>query len=480
MIRRLYKRFGLWKLLLLESDLLCFFVSAVVTSLVYFNGKAFVPHQVPSVSGMVILLLAICGTIISFRYHDLYKRKLVQNSARQLLVLLKNMAVTFLLVVIMRFLVKAEDPLSTSRSQLFNFLFLSYGLLALTRQYLFGVGLRRDRPRRLLRRNILVVGAGEKGSNFAHEIARHGSLGFRIVGFVDDNPDLHDKHVNGYAILGSTGELARIARSQNVEEVFIAIGGIDHSRLMTLVEQCRETGCQVNILSDHFGIIEKKIGQQEFRDLHFVSLHSNISGFYALFLKRWIDVAGALLGIVILSPLFLLIAMLIKLTSRGPVLYVATSVGQGGKAFRFYKFRTMIPNATNAPHKRLVEDFMNGKVVGAKLRHDPRVTPLGRFLRKYSLDEFPQLFNVLKGEMSLIGPRPSTIYEYEMMEDWHKRRYSVQAGMTGLWQVSGRAEVSFVDMIMMDLYYVENCCFWLDCIILLKTIGVVLGARGGH
>jgi undecaprenyl-phosphate galactose phosphotransferase len=192
------------------------------------------------------------------------------------------------------------------------------------------------------------------------------------------------------------------------------------------------------------------------------------------------DLVLTVILLVVLSPMLLLIALLIKLTSRGPVLYSPTSIGRHGKPFTFYKFRSMHANVSHDTHKKLVADFIRGKVVGAKLRKDPRVTKIGRFLRKYSLDEFPQLFNVLKGDMSLVGPRPSTQYEYDMMEAWHRRRFEVLPGITGLWQVSGRAEVSHNDMVMMDLYYIENCSLWSDIVILFKTVAVVLKGKGGH
>jgi undecaprenyl-phosphate galactose phosphotransferase len=139
----------------------------------------------------------------------------------------------------------------------------------------------------------------------------------------------------------------------------------------------------------------------------------------------------------------------------------------------------MYHNVSNVTHKKLVEEFMNGTVIGAKLRDDPRVTSIGKFIRKHSIDEFAQLINVIKGEMSLVGPRPSTLYEYEQMEDWHKQRFDAMPGMTGLWQVAGRAEVSYTDMIMLDLYYVENRSFWFDIMMLIKTISVVVKGKGG-
>jgi undecaprenyl-phosphate galactose phosphotransferase len=237
----------------------------------------------------------------------------------------------------------------------------------------------------------------------------------------------------------------------------------------------------VNVVSNHFSVVEEKIEQSEFDEVQFVSLVPKANNFYRLFIKRAMDLLIATVILVLLSPILFTVAILIKLTSNGPVFYVPTSIGKDGKPFRFYKFRSMYNAVSDHSHRRLIADFISGKKKdGKKLQNDPRVTPIGKLIRKYSLDEFPQLINVLKGEMSLVGPRPSTQYEYDLMGCWHKKRYSVLPGMTGLWQVNGRSEVSFADMVMMDIYYVENCSFWFDIVILLKTIRVVIFGKGGY
>lgn len=480
MIHRLVKRFGLHKLLLLANDLLWFALATLLSSQFHFDGRQFIVRDTFPLVNTLVLLVAIFCSVLSFRYYDLYKQKVVRSGRRQIWLLLKNAGITFFVVLVIRFLIKSPVDLLSSRSQLFLFLTCAYGGIAFTRLLLFGRGEGRFFPGRLLRRNILVVGAGEAGCHIAESITLHHKLGYTIVGFVDDNPALLDGRINGYSVLGSTRELEKIAEREAVDEVFVAVRSIDHQNLLRLIERCRRTNCQINILSEHFGAVEKKIGEREFRDLRYVPLYPRVSRWYVRFVKRWLDLAGAAAITLPLFPFFLLLAALIKLTSRGPVFYTTTTVGRNGRAFRFYKFRSMIHNAPQERHVRLVEQFMKENLVGAKLRDDSRVTPIGKFIRKYSIDEFAQLINVFRGEMSLVGPRPSTVYEYEMMEDWHKRRYEITGGMTGLWQVSGRAEVSFVDMIMMDIYYVENCSFWLDLCILFKTIGVVIGAKGGH
>ncbi len=206
-------------------------------------------------------------------------------------------------------------------------------------------------------------------------------------------------------------------------------------------------------------------------------------------LKRGLDFVFALSVVIFGLPFYALIAALIKLTSEGPVLFVQERVGRDGKPFRFYKFRTMTVNSTDNRHRDFAENFIKGKVMELhdergravyKIPSDPRVTSIGRFLRRTSLDELPQLINVLKGEMSLVGPRPPLTYEYSHYKEWHKGRLSVRPGLTGLWQVSGRSTVPFDEMVMLELYYIENWSLALDSKIVLRTIPVMLFGYGGY
>jgi len=207
-------------------------------------------------------------------------------------------------------------------------------------------------------------------------------------------------------------------------------------------------------------------------------------------LKRTIDIAGAVAGVVVLSPLMLLTAIAVGLTSRGPIIFRQTRVGQGGKPFNFYKFRSMTVGSDDRIHRAYVADLIDGKVhpneISAdggqrlyKLRSDPRITPVGQFIRKTSIDELPQLFNVLKGDMSLVGPRPPIPYEASRYQAWHLRRlFDAKPGLTGLWQVEGRSKVSFDEMVRMDLRYIRDCSLELDLRILAKTVKVVLRCEG--
>ena len=207
-------------------------------------------------------------------------------------------------------------------------------------------------------------------------------------------------------------------------------------------------------------------------------------------LKRIIDITGAIAGLVLLAPLMLLAALAVGLTSRGPIIFKQTRVGQGGKPFTFYKFRSMAAGGDDRIHRAYVTDLIDGKADPCessgdtgqrlyKLRSDPRITPVGRFIRKTSIDELPQLFNVLSGDMSLVGPRPPMPYEAKRYQSWHLRRLlAAKPGLTGLWQVEGRSKVSFDEMVRMDLRYIRDCSFNLDLRILAKTVKVVLRCEG--
>jgi lipopolysaccharide/colanic/teichoic acid biosynthesis glycosyltransferase len=208
----------------------------------------------------------------------------------------------------------------------------------------------------------------------------------------------------------------------------------------------------------------------------------------AFAVKRAIDVLFALAVIVLGLPFYGLIAALIKLTSEGPVLFMQERVGKNGRVFKFYKFRTMLVDNNDAEHRNFAEDFIKGRLMNEsgegkrvfKLQNDPRVTSIGRFLRRSSLDELPQVINVLRGEMTLVGPRPPLSYELAHYKEWHRGRLVVRPGLTGLWQVSGRSTVPFDEMVMLDLYYIEDWSLALDVKIILRTIPVMLFGFGGY
>ena len=203
--------------------------------------------------------------------------------------------------------------------------------------------------------------------------------------------------------------------------------------------------------------------------------------------KRILDIILSSFALLILSPLFLFIAIGIKLSSKGPVIFKQKRIGKGGSSFNFYKFRSMHLGNSDSTHKEYVQNFIKKKIHQQgddlqvyKITDDPRIFKFGKFIRKTSLDEFPQFFNVLKGDMSLVGPRPCLDYEWECYEKWHKNRLNILPGCTGLWQALGRSSVSFEEMVILDLYYISNMTLWLDLRIVLQTIPVIFLGKGGH
>jgi undecaprenyl-phosphate galactose phosphotransferase len=333
----------------------------------------------------------------------------------------------------------------------------------------------------IFQKKILAVGAGIVGTGFAEKVKNTKVDYFDLVGFIDDDVAKLGKLVCGIPVLGKMDELDSLIREYNIDEVFITIESISYEKLMGLIAKCKKIGSQVNLFSSHYNVIQRKVGTTEFENLKYIPISSPNMPLYSLFLKSIIDKILTLIILIVLSPVFLLIGILVKLTSKGSVFYRSKVIGKDGASFTWYKFRTMKENNNPEAHKKHLEKIIKQNQSMEKLKNDPRITALGRYLRKFSLDELPQLFSVLKGDMSLIGPRPCLPYEFNLMDDWQKRRTSVTPGITGLWQVTGRnkKDVSFNDAMVLDLYYSENQSFGLDFKILLKTIPIVLFGNGG-
>jgi exopolysaccharide biosynthesis polyprenyl glycosylphosphotransferase len=261
-----------------------------------------------------------------------------------------------------------------------------------------------------------------------------------------------------------------------IDEVLIADPDFPQDEAVELVDRCHQHGVRVRVAPSTMEILMESVEFVPGQALPLFELKPPVFEGIDFALKRAFDVVVALLLVVVLAPAMTLIALAIKLTSRGPVLYRSTRPGIGGKTFQCLKFRTMVAGAEELQDELEPDNELSGALF--KIRHDPRVTPVGRFLRRWSLDELPQLFNVLRGEMSLVGPRPLPQRDYARLEDWHRKRYLVLPGITGLWQVSGRSELDFDELVKLDFLYLERWSVFLDLTIMLKTIPAVFRARG--
>ena len=321
-------------------------------------------------------------------------------------------------------------------------------------------------------RRALLVGSGKHIEAVAHALEGRARTQVLIVGYISLTP----RPQNGLRSLGKLDELAEVLAGERVQEVIIADPDFPQDKAVELVDLCHQSGVTVHVAPSTMEIL---IDRAEFvpgQTVPLFTLRPPVFEGIDYALKRTFDLVFATLGLILLSPVLLASAIAVRLSSRGPVIYRSVRPGIAGKPFYCFKFRTMRDRADQIQDDLEPLNEQTGALF--KIRHDPRLTKVGRFLRRFSLDELPQLANVVRGEMSLVGPRPLPMRDFERLEEWHKKRYLVLPGITGLWQVSGRSELDFDDLVRLDFLYLERWSMLLDLSILLKTIPAVLTRRG--
>jgi len=336
----------------------------------------------------------------------------------------------------------------------------------------------------IMKKNVIIVGTNPLAKSFAFKLLHENIYGLKLAGFVDDALPMKTKVFRRFEILGRVKDVPRLVKELDVHEVFIALSDTDFPHLMKMMDICKRSSAQISIISPLLDVINKKLSPEMYFDIPFISMINQETGHQLLIMKRLFDFFVSLLILLFAAPVLLIIAAAIKLSSKGPVFYTQIRIGKDGREFKFYKFRSMVlcSDKDSDREKKAKEFVQAGKSRAqgsTKIVDTSRSTPIGDLLRKTSIDEIPQLFNVLKGDMSLVGPRPCLPYEYAVYDDWHKRRVAVLPGCTGLWQVSSRSEVGFDDMVLLDLYYNDNMSPWLDLQLILKTIPAMIFGRGG-
>jgi exopolysaccharide biosynthesis polyprenyl glycosylphosphotransferase len=316
----------------------------------------------------------------------------------------------------------------------------------------------------------VLVGTGSQIDAVAHALGGGQHPQLDPVGFVSLTP----REGNGLRDLGTLDRLEE--HFSEIDEVLIADPDFPQDEAVDLVDRCHRAGIRVRVAPSTMEILMDRVEFIPGQSVPLFELKPPVFEGIDFVVKRTFDVVVSLLLLIFLGPLLLLAAAAVRLTSRGPAIYRSIRPGIGGRPFACFKFRTMYEDA-DARQADLEE---RNEQAGAifKIKDDPRVTPVGRFLRRWSIDELPQLFNVLRGQMSLVGPRPLPQRDYERLEDWHRKRYLVLPGMTGLWQVSGRSELDFDELVRLDFLYLERWSVFLDLTILLKTIPAVFRTRG--
>ncbi len=325
---------------------------------------------------------------------------------------------------------------------------------------------------------VLIVGMGKVGQELARQIREKSWSGLEVVGCLDDDPDKQGRSIEEVRVLGKIEDVEEVVQENDVDEVIVTLPASAHNKIEKLVLELLGAPVSVRIVPDMLDLAFSRASLEDFGGIPLIGLRDPaITGFQRL-VKRSFDLVLSVALLLLLWPLMLLIAIAVKVTSPGgPIIFKQKRVGENGKFFMMYKFRTMVPNAEQMALEKLREDG-GENFEWHKSPDDPRVTPLGRILRHTSLDELPQLLNVIKGDMSLVGPRPELPYIVARYEPWQYKRFSVPPGITGWWQVNGRSEHTMHLHTEDDLYYIQNYSPWLDLVILWRTIGAVIKGRG--
>ena len=325
-----------------------------------------------------------------------------------------------------------------------------------------------------IRRRVVLVGGGSSLARLHRELrATKGEIGYEFLGTVATEP------VESLPPLGtSVVELPAVLGEHRPDELILSEADFDERTVLEIVERAHRAGVKVRLAPSTTELLVQKGEYVPASGVLLFDLRPPILTGWDWAVKRTFDVVGSALILVIGLPLWALIAIAIKLDSRGPVFYIDRRVGVGEREFGMLKFRTMVTEA--AAQQSTLEAANEASGALFKIRDDPRVTRVGRVLRRFSIDELPQLVNTLRGQMSLVGPRPLPLRDYELLEDWHHARYLVLPGMTGLWQISGRSGLSFDDLVRLDFAYLENWSVWLDISIIAKTVPAVISGRGAY
>jgi exopolysaccharide biosynthesis polyprenyl glycosylphosphotransferase len=439
-----------------------------------------------------LLLFVILIRVLALRYYDLYRLRGEFSFFDDGIRVFKSTAIGSLLIVAAAFLYRGG----------FNYRAFSYARSVFVLDFVIALGsfysvrlLLRSAQTFFRARGVnliptLVVGRGPEAAFCIKEMRERPSLGYRVIGAVDSSaPGVDVSGIyEGVPVVSDLAGLPEAIRESGANEVIIADSHVDADALFDVMMRCgRRRGIEFRIAPSLFNCLPSKTEVDQIGVLPMIRLFREPLSDFARGTKRTSDIVIAALTLALLSPFWFLIALLIKFDSKGPVFYAQERVGMDGRIFVVYKFRTMRVDADSEIHREYQRKFIAGDAeanVGDelepayKLRDDPRITRVGRMLRRLSLDEIPQLFNVLRGDMSTVGPRPPIPYEVEAYELRHRKRLDMKPGLTGLWQVSGRNRLPFEEMVKLDLFYIENWSLLFDLKIILRTVLVMLRGDG--
>jgi exopolysaccharide biosynthesis polyprenyl glycosylphosphotransferase len=429
--------------------------------------------------GLLPVLVIIWGGLLT--YFGMYKFSGVPRISQAFLIIFKTTLVGFIIFGSYVFILRMQEDIS----RLFiGFTFLSSAVLISTEKivlfYAYKAISKRNKSFRsalIIFRRIIIVGTNKRTKKFIELINNNPDWGIKIFGILDMDASKKGKTIAGYNVLGILDDIPEIIHNNVIDEIVFIVPRSWLSKIEDKMLYCESAGLKVYLAVNLFDFKFSKAKQTDLQGFPLLAFDSTPDNLGLLFMKRIIDFTVTGIGFFALLPVYAIIAIMIKATSSGPVFYKQLRCGLHGRRFMFYKFRTMVENAEMKLKEIIEYNEMEGPVF--KMTDDPRITKIGKLLRKFSLDELPQLWNVLKGDMSLVGPRPPLPREVENYDNWQRRKLSMRPGITCLWQAGGRNDITdFKEWMRLDLEYIDNWSLGLDFRILLKTIPVVLLGTG--
>ncbi len=467
-----------WKYLLVASDALLIFAAFILAYYMRYELQWFrsvdPAFQVslwtyaPFAVALVIVLL------IAFRLSGVYPyvsgRSVIDQTYK--IATGTTVGVVVLIVVSLAF-----NPLSYSRLIYLYTAILVTLLLALSR-WTISIARGYLRNYSIGVRHVLLVGVGDVGRMVMRTIAARPDLDYQLVGFLDDNPSKGSTDIGPFRALGPIENCGAVLAEALVDHVIICLPWQSHRTIQRLLHLCEQSGVRAQVVPDFFQMTRDQFQVEELNGIPLISKRAVAITGWNFVLKRVTDLLLGGLALLLFAPFMLIIALAIKLDSSGSIIYSQQRVGRNGKLFDCFKFRSMVEGADQLIDSMATMNEASGPLF--KVREDPRRTRVGRFLRRWSLDELPQLWNVVRGDMSIVGPRPNLPVEVAKYQEWHKKRLLVSPGITGLWQVSGRSDLTFDEMVLLDVYYVENWNVFFDFSIMIRSLPAILRARGAY
>ena len=432
--------------------------------------EANLADYIPSAVGLTVLSLA------TFWLSGVYRPRHGASWLDEMYRLLNGVTTSIAVLVFVTFFAR---PLVYSRLLFFYAWVFELALLG-TARLIRRVVEARLRARGLNVVHVLILGAGEVGRTVMRQIIARPDLGYRLVGYLDDDvPESGNGHASSRPrLLGRLENVETVLEAERVDEAIITLPWAQRNRILGLVRACDQRGVEARVVPDLFQLSLSRVDVDDLGGIPLIGIKEATLSRSGRLAKRLLDLTVSGIGLILTFPLILMLALLIRLDSPGTVIFRQTRVGMKGRPFEILKFRSMYDGAEREQEELKGLNEASGPLF--KIRYDPRATRLGRFLRRTSLDELPQFINVLKGEMSLVGPRPALPHEVEKYQAWQLQRLEVAPGVTGLWQISGRSDLSFEEMCLLDIYYTENWSLGMDLSILLRTVPYVLFGRGAY